>query len=160
VGPFYVVPGAIPGQAQGVWVPAASQSNTLLIRIVGINTVSDSVSAAAVTGPNIPLGQLLPLVVRDRYTQCADSACQPPVGPAPPGSRLRAPTRTRARPAGYRLACWLRPGTTSFGASLGRPETSRAHSMSWRRCTSTKRSTCPSGDQCRTPATVRTVSSK
>jgi len=86
VGPFYVVPGAIPGQAQGVWVPAASQSNTLLIRIVGINTVSDSVSAAAVTGPNIPLGQLLPLVVRDRYTQCADSACQPPVGPAPPVS--------------------------------------------------------------------------
>jgi len=95
IGPLYVVSGAIPGQAQGVWVPASAVSNTLVIKVIGINTVSNSTSAAAVTGPSVPLGKLLPLVVRDRYTHCSNSsefrtgtcdaaAVNPPIPGGPP----------------------------------------------------------------------------
>ena len=95
IGPLYVVSGAIPGQAQGVWVPALATSNTLVIKVIGINSVSIGTSAAAVTGPSVPLGKLLPLVVRDRYTHCSNSsefrtgtcdavAVNPPIPGGPP----------------------------------------------------------------------------
>jgi hypothetical protein len=86
-GPLYVGPGvAIPGEAQGVYVPVSAESNTVLLQVVGIDTVNIAVDATAITGPTFPVGKLLPLVVRDRYTECINEACthtRPPLG-APP----------------------------------------------------------------------------
>ena len=96
VGPLYVEPGVpIPGEAQGVFVPASAQSNTVVMRIVGIDTMQIAVDATAVAGPGDPLGKLLPLVVRDRYKHCANSserrtgtcdagAVNPPIPGGPP----------------------------------------------------------------------------
>jgi hypothetical protein len=82
-GPLYVGPGAIPGEAQGVYVPASAESGTVVLQIVGIDTVNIAVDATAITGPAPPVGKLLPLVVRDRYTDCINVACtsiRPPLG--------------------------------------------------------------------------------
>jgi hypothetical protein len=85
-GPLYVGPGAIPGVAQGVFVPVSAESNTVIMQIVGITTLNIAVDATAITGPTVPVGKLLPLVVRDRYTECINVACthtRPPLGAAP-----------------------------------------------------------------------------
>ncbi|MGH2455257.1 MAG: pilus assembly protein TadG-related protein [Candidatus Limnocylindria bacterium] len=85
-GPLYVVPGAIPGDAQGVYVPASAQSGTVIIQVVGIDTIEIGVDATAVTGPSFPVGKLLPLVVRDRYTECINVSCthtRPPIDGIP-----------------------------------------------------------------------------
>jgi hypothetical protein len=74
-GPLYVSPGPIPGEAQGVYVPANTQSGTIVIQVVGIDSIQIGVDATAVTGPSFPVGKLLPLVVRDRWTECLNEAC-------------------------------------------------------------------------------------
>ena len=82
-GPLYVIPGAIPSEAQGVYVRASANAETLIMQIVGINSITNSVDATAITGPTVPVGKLLPLVVRDRYTECINISCshtRPPLG--------------------------------------------------------------------------------
>jgi hypothetical protein len=82
-GPLYVGPGAIPGEAQGVYVRVSANAETLVIQIVGINSVNNTVDASAITGPTVPVGKLLPLVIRDRYTECINISCshtRPPLG--------------------------------------------------------------------------------
>lgn len=73
-GPLYVQSGPIPGEAQGVHVPATAVTNTIIMQVVGIDTIPNGVNATAVTGPTFPLGKLLPLVIRERYTPCANSS--------------------------------------------------------------------------------------
>lgn len=82
-GPLYVLPGAIPGQAQGVYAPASTQSGTVVIQVVGIRSIRIGVDATAVTGPSVPLGKLLPLVVRDRWTECLNDSCSETRDPIP-----------------------------------------------------------------------------
>lgn len=90
-GPHYVLPGAIPGEAQGVYVPASAVTDTIIMQVVGISSLTNDVDATAVTGPTFPLGKLLPLVVRERYTPCANSSgetvadCDPAAVRAPLG---------------------------------------------------------------------------
>lgn len=65
--PLYVGPGAVPGNAQGVYVPVSSTADTLIMQIVGIGEVDIATDATAVTGPTPPVGGLLPLIFRERW---------------------------------------------------------------------------------------------